>query len=46
MGSVASKENKEEDDVVMQNRDAIIDSMVDEALAALNYNVKGMSKEK
>ncbi len=46
MGSVAAKENKEEDDVVMQNRDAIIDSMVDEALAALNYNVKGMSKEK
>lgn len=46
MGSVAVKENKEEDNVAIQNRDAIIDSMVKEALAALNFNVKGMSKEK
>lgn len=45
MGSVAAEENKKEDDVVMQNKDAIIDSVVNEALAALNYNVKGMSKK-
>lgn len=46
MGSVAAKENKEEDNVALQNRDAIIDSMVNEALAALNFDIKGMSKEK
>lgn len=46
MGSMANKESKEEDNAVMQNRDVIIDNMIDEALAALNYSVKGMSKSR
>ena len=46
MGSVANEENEKEDNIYPQNSNAILDRMVDDALMALNYNVKGMSKNK
>lgn len=46
MGSVANEENEKEYGIYPQNSNTILDRMVDDALMVLNYNVKGMSKEK